>query len=197
MKSKKSKKSQKSPPVDNSMPTIPTGLVGIPRAVKTRQFGLPKRPTPRELRFAEFYIESGKLAESAKRAGYQAMSMAEYALIGGQLRNRLGITSEMLMEVQGLTEQHLFKKIKEGLDANVTKLVTYQGKLCKEPSYPDYSTRAKYAELLKELRFAKKQVTDLGTAIDGITYQIVNYGKIAVERGKIKESCHVPVTDEV
>jgi hypothetical protein len=193
--SKKSKKGQNSSlPVVN--PTIPSDLVGIPKSPKKRQFGLPKRPSKRELQFAELYMQSGNLAESAKQAGYQAMTRAEYALIGGQLRTKLGITSEMVMELHGLTEQTLFMKINEGLNANIVKPISFQGKLCAEPSYPDYSTRAKYAELLKELRFAKKQVTDLGTAIDGITYQIVNYGKIAVGRGKIKEDCHVPVTVE-
>jgi hypothetical protein len=170
----------------NLVPAGPTGLVRVPKhsvAKNNTKDNLSVRWTKRERVFIECYIRTGRVDLAAKEAGYKGKTQAEYMIVGTTLRGKLGLTFEKMREHHGLTEKLLIDKVIEGLNANVVKPVTYQGKLCSEPSYPDYSVRARYVELLKDL-VRPDTTSDTNPTVDGVTYQIVNYGTLELPKAK-------------
>jgi hypothetical protein len=66
-----------------------------------------------------------------------------------------------LMNLEGLTDSMLFKKIQEGENAMVVKPFAHNGVVVSEPTYVDYPTRQKYLELEARIKGLLKEKREI------------------------------------
>ena len=115
-----------------------------------------RRITPRNRRFVQEYVSPDSpghrnATQAARLAGYSPDSAGD---IGAQLL-RSSQVQELIgraMEKAGITSELIFKGLKDGLQAEETKLATKDGKFSDERRIPDWHCRVKYQELAHRLR---------------------------------------------
>jgi len=84
---------------------------------------------------------------SAKALGYPAH-------IGQRMLRERDVRS-LIVQVQeqvGITDQYLAKRLKEGLEARETKVVTHEGQVTDKVDLPDFHAREKYLQMAHKLR---------------------------------------------
>lgn len=111
-----------------------------------------KKLTTLQRKFWAHYVEHQSLAAAAQYAGCKCKSLQSYSTVGRQILNSLEPSFNELLDAMGLDDATLARKTGEGLEATRTHLASYEGKFTDEREVPDYSTRAKYVELLGRLK---------------------------------------------
>ena len=111
-----------------------------------------KNPNVKERRFLKAYLEGKSLAECARYAGSKGKDNHSLTVIGCQMLAKLSLSMEETLTLCGLTDDVLARKIREGLEADRATYASFRGKFLDERRDPDYSARAKYAEMLARLK---------------------------------------------
>lgn len=124
--------------------------------------------TLRERKFIKTYIENGGNATKAYMAIKPGMSEESAAVLGYRMLRKVNITVSEFFDKAGITDIHLSKKLKEGLDA--TKVISVVPIPPKEanPStgdlhdanskdidfvdVPDFNVRVKYLDMAYKLK---------------------------------------------
>ena len=103
------------------------------------------------------YIETGNATEAAMQA-YICKDRKSASVIGAQNLSMLKGNVKDKMEVAGLTDEVLFSKLAEGLDADRVEVAKHQGHIGDEKAYTDYATRSRYLELALKLKGLLKDI---------------------------------------
>lgn len=115
------------------------------------------RLTAKQRKFMEAYIETGNLAESARRAGSKATNTHTQSTAGWEMLRQINMHLNELMAHVGLTDVLLLIKLKEGLEATKVERVSHQGVFIDERVSIDFPTRAKYLELATKVSGMQKE----------------------------------------
>jgi phage terminase small subunit len=119
-----------------------------------------KKLTIKQRKFIRAYIKTGNATQAAKDAGYLCKSDEAYSEMGYRLvRNVESKMCEILVEA-GIDNSTLAKKIEEGLNAMIVKPFAHEGVVISEPAYIDFSTRAKYLEIVAKIKGLLKEKID-------------------------------------
>jgi len=122
-----------------------------------RRKGLPVRKSSRNIKrqgFVQAYTDPnrpstfGKPASASLAAGY-AEGTGDYLLSQPQVQDAV----RAAMERSGLTEDRLFGKLNEGLDATETKFFADKGEVVETREVVDFHTRHKYIETAQKNEF--------------------------------------------
>ncbi len=105
-----------------------------------------------ERKFIEGYIETGIIAEAAKRAGSKGKDSASLYVVGKRVLDRVGLTLQEIQELNGVTDQLLTEKLVEGLTAEKRYYGTWRGDIVEGPLSDDVPTRLKALEIAHRLR---------------------------------------------
>ncbi len=103
------------------------------------------------------YIQTGNATEAAMQA-FDCNSRPSAAKIGSELLRLLEGNIKGKMEVAGLTDEVLFSKLADGLDADRVEVAKHQGHIGDEKAYTDYATRSRYLELALKLKGLLKDI---------------------------------------
>ena len=136
-----------------------------------RRKGLPVRKSSRNITrqgFVQAYTDPnradtfGKPGNAALSAGY-AEGTGDYLLGQPQVQDAV----RAAMERAGLTEDRLFGKLNEGLDATETKFFADKGEVIESREVVDFHTRHKYIETAHKLRgdFPKDEPVQLASLV--------------------------------
>lgn len=112
--------------------------------------------TAKQRKFMAAYIETGNLAESARRAGSKATNTHTQSTAGWEMLKQINIHLNELMAHVGLTDVILLMKLKEGLEAKKIERASFQGVFIDERESIDYATRAKYLDLATKMNGMQK-----------------------------------------
>lgn len=115
------------------------------------------RLTAKQRKFMEAYIETGNLAESARRAGSKATNTHTQSTAGWEMLRQINMQLSELMAHVGLTDVLLLTKLKEGLEAKKVERASHQGVFIDERESIDFATRAKYLELATKVSGMQKE----------------------------------------
>jgi hypothetical protein len=85
----------------------------------------------------------------------QSLAVAGY----GRLK-KLNIEFDQILEIKGLSDNLLAEKLREGLNSTRVGFATYRGKITDTLETPDFSARAKFAELLGKAKGRFKDVQE-------------------------------------
>ena len=107
----------------------------------------PKYKTPREKQFIKNVVKTGQIGKAALMSGYSNISYGSYLI--RQPRIASAILREM--ERQGITDEYLASKLKEGLEATYPKRYSSKGALIQD-NEPDFFTRSLYWEKAAKVR---------------------------------------------
>ncbi len=122
-----------------------------------------KRLTVKERRFIVLYICGGKGidgktvkpgngTQAARGAGYVSKTEEGLRVIASQTIRRLALPIKELMDEAGLDDLYLLSKMREGLNAWVTKTASYEGEITDQVDMIDYETRGHYLETAYKVR---------------------------------------------
>lgn len=103
-------------------------------------------------KFVDAYLETGNISLSAMLAGSQAKDTASLYETGKKWLEKSGLSVKDLQEMNGITDQHLVNKLKDGLDATKKYYGSWQGEIVESEPYDDQPTRLKALELAHRLR---------------------------------------------
>ena len=106
----------------------------------------------KERRFLEAYLKGKSLAECAKYAGSKGKDKDSLKVIGHRMLININLSLNETLDLSGLTDEVIARKLKEGLEAERLYLASYEGKFTDERTAPDVPTRLKATELLGKLR---------------------------------------------
>ena len=106
----------------------------------------------KEQNFLKHYLETSSITEAAKLSGSKAKDNANLYMCGRAILDRLGITYKDMLELNGLTDDFLAKKLNEGANCNKVELASFRGQFISEKSFPDYSTRSKYLDMIHRVK---------------------------------------------
>lgn len=107
--------------------------------------------TLKQAAWLKHYIETGNATEAARKAGYKGTEDS-LRVIGHENLIKLNIPVADLMDRMGLSDAFLMQKLREGLEAVVTKTATDHGEIRDEREYVDYSTRHSYLDTALKLK---------------------------------------------
>lgn len=107
--------------------------------------------TLKQAAWLKHYIETGNATEAARRAGYRGTQQSLSA-IGYENLKKLQLPVAELMDRMGLSDACLMQKLREGLDAVVTRTATDHGAISDEREYVDYPTRHSYLDTALKLK---------------------------------------------
>ncbi len=119
-------------------------------------------PTVKERRFLKAYIEGKSLAECARYAGSKGKDKDSLKVIGHRMLTDINPSMDEILELNGLTNHLIAAKTLEGLEADRVEVATFRGQIGDVQAFPDYSTRAKYLDILAKLKgryIEKKELT--------------------------------------
>lgn len=118
--------------------------------------------TIRQRKALKVYLDGGSNQEIAIAGG------ADPSQDPGKLANRGAVLIRMIrdrvplqemMESAGLSDELIFRKLREGMDATEVKIATDHGSITDERVYADYSTRRGYIDLTAKMKgLLKEQV---------------------------------------
>jgi len=161
---------------------------------------------PREKRFIKYFVETGRVGESALRAGY---SDPKYGT-ALKAQDKIQTAIVQMMEKIGLTDEAVLKSLKAGVKAKTpvryAKLEPGQEEpQVLVPSSPDHLNRPRYIDIYCKLR---KHYAPEGTTQDNRVTMIqinmnsdrvkglLDAGKISRKEAKeLEELQHEPVRD--
>ena len=109
-------------------------------------------PTVKERKFLKAYLEGKPLADCAKYAGSRGKDRGSLKVIGHRMLTKINLSLGEVLDLSGLTDEVIARKIKEGLEADRLYLTSFEGKFTDERTAPDAPTRLKATELLGKLR---------------------------------------------
>jgi len=81
-----------------------------------------KTLSPKKRKFLDRYLETGNFAEAAKYAGSKGKDVNSLSKAGRLIYDSLRLEMPEFLEEMGLSDHHLVKKLKAGLDA--TKVIS-------------------------------------------------------------------------
>jgi len=101
----------------------------------------------REKKFVKNYIKNPKVCEAASKAGYP------HPNYGSVLLAKPKIQQAILMELerQGITDEEVVRKLKEGLDATLPERRSPKG-IVVQDEHPDYYVRSLYLDKIFKIR---------------------------------------------
>ena len=85
-------------------------------------------PTVKERRFLKAYLEGKSLAECAKYAGSKGKDKDSLKVIGHRMLTRINLSLDETLDLSGLSDEVIARKIKEGLEADRLYLASFEGK---------------------------------------------------------------------
>ena len=103
--------------------------------------------TIRQKKFCKYVALTGKVHESALRAGYKQPNQG--SILKRDPRIQTAIQKEM--DKIGLTDKFLATRIKEGCDAEVPEKMSKEGKVLQQ-SYPDFYNRKDYIKMALQVK---------------------------------------------
>ena len=108
--------------------------------------------TIKRRKFLEVYIETGNATEAAFQA-YDCKDRKSAKAVGGELLSKLnkGALKDR-MDQAGLTDELLFRKLHEGLDAEKVEIAKFQGEIMDEKTFIDLPTRKSYLDTTLKLK---------------------------------------------
>jgi phage terminase small subunit len=109
-------------------------------------------PTVKERRFLEAYLKGKSLAECAKYAGSKGKDRNSLKVIGHRMLTKINLSMDEVLDLAGVTDEVVARKLMEGLEADRLYLASYEGKFLDERKAPDVSTRLKAVELIGRIR---------------------------------------------
>jgi hypothetical protein len=121
---------------------MPLSPPDIPKLIGTRKLSLKDR------RFLDYYLQGKPLWQCEKHAGSMSKNRQSLAVAGYGRLKKLNIEFDQLLEIKGLSDNLLAEKLKEGLNSTRFNFATFRGKITDTLETPDFSARAKFAELL-------------------------------------------------
>lgn len=115
--------------------------------------------TIRERRALKAYLNGGTNADVALAYGSKAKNPANIGImLIRRLKDKVVLTD--LLEEAGVTDELIFRKLREGMDATEVKIATDHGIISDERVYTDFSTRKGYIELAAKLKGHLKEKVD-------------------------------------
>ena len=115
----------------------------------------------KEQNFLKHYLATSSISEAAKLAGSKGKDVSSLYQAGRAIIDRLGITYQDILELNGLTEDFLSKKLAEGASCDKVEIATFRGKIVDEKAFPDYSTRSKYIDMIHRVKGAYQDKIEL------------------------------------
>jgi hypothetical protein len=109
-------------------------------------------PTVKERRFLKAYLEGKPLAECAKYAGSRAKDTHSLSQVGYRWLKKVDLSMQEILDLCGLSDEVLARKLQEALEADRLYLASYEGKFLDERKAPDIPTRLKAVELVGRMR---------------------------------------------
>jgi hypothetical protein len=109
-------------------------------------------PTVKERRFLEAYLKGKSLAECAKYAESKGKDRNSLKVIGHRMLTNINLSMDEVLDLAGVTDEVVARKLMEGLEADRLYLASYEGKFLEERKVPDVSTRLKAVELIGRIR---------------------------------------------
>ena len=109
-------------------------------------------PTVKERRFLKAYLEGKSLAECAKYAGSRAKDTHSLSQVGYRWLKKVNLSMQEILDLCGLSDEVLARKLQEALEADRLYLASYEGKFLDERKAPDIPTRLKAVELIGRMR---------------------------------------------
>jgi hypothetical protein len=106
-----------------------------------------RKPTVRQVRFAEGLADGKSARRAAREAGYSESS-ADHATT-----EILPVVERAFGEVirSAIPVERLVERLNEGLDAVEVKVASFEGKITDHKAFADYGERRAYAELIVKL----------------------------------------------
>jgi hypothetical protein len=126
---------------------------------KTRSTKAAKPLDAREQRYKANRIGGMSMRKAALRAGY-SVHMADHA--GDKIEPKVNAELVKAMEAEGITDELLAKRIREGLDAKKTEFGKFKGLIKSTVETIDFSERRQMALSAARIRGVK----NLGTAVE-------------------------------
>ena len=111
-----------------------------------------RNTTVKERRFLEAYLKGKSLAECAKYAGSKGKDTNSLKVIGYRMLTNINLSMDEVLDLAGVTDEVLAKKLQEGLEAERLYLSSFEGKFLDERKAPDVPTRLKAVELIGKIR---------------------------------------------
>ncbi len=106
----------------------------------------------REIRFLAHYLSGVPVDQCSEQSGYAGKNKAVHMQTGLRVLTGLDLTMSEILDLKGLTDDLIAQKTLEGLSADKVEIATFRGHIGDVQAYPDYSTRAKYLEILSRLK---------------------------------------------
>ena len=109
--------------------------------------------TKRQVAFVEALPHSKSVAEAARIAGYsekRAKQAGRESLLSVTVQSMI-VQARIELPNQGVTVDHLCKRIAEGLDAYETKFFAHKGQIRETVDFVDFGERLKYIRLACEI----------------------------------------------
>lgn len=127
--------------------------------------------TEKQKIFVREFCKSGDHIEAARIAGYSEISLRQAA---HENLKKPHVLAEIKarMDDAGITEEFLFEKLHQGLNATVIRVFCHEGNILSSEPFIDYATRHKYLDTALQLRDmypTKKIEGDLNINFDGKT----------------------------
>lgn len=96
-----------------------------------------KKLTERQERFVNEYLVCGNGAEAARRAGYSLISARQRAY-ENVTKPDIQDAIRAKMDKAGIPEKTALKVLCKGLNANLVKVVSFEGKITDTKIFPDF-----------------------------------------------------------
>jgi hypothetical protein len=107
--------------------------------------------TLKQSKWLKVYIETGNATEAAMQA-YDCCSRESAAVLGHENIRKVKGAVTALMDAKGLTDDLLMKKLLEGLDANKTEFLKWDGEFKDSRDCVDFPTRQRYLDTAIKLK---------------------------------------------
>ena len=127
--------------------------------------------TLKESKFLEKYLQGRPLAECAKYAGSNGKDDASLRVIGYNILTGINISMEETLSLNGITEEYLAEKLKEGLNAKKKYFASFRGGIVESKPFDDQPTRMKAVEIAGRMK---------GLFVDKLELTGKNSGDIAL-----------------
>lgn len=108
---------------------------------------MPKELTVRDRKFIRNVVQSGKIGQSAVRAGFHDSNYGSYLMAQPHIMTAL----QKAMDKAGITDGEVANKLKEGLSAAYPEQL-YKDGAVKQPAAPDFHTRKEYLDIALKVR---------------------------------------------
>ena len=108
--------------------------------------------TLKERRFIKAYLEGKPLADCAKYAGSRGKNRDILKVVGHRMLTNINLSMDEILNLCGLTDEVIARKLREGLEAERLYLASFEGEFRDERKAPDVPTRLKAVELICRMR---------------------------------------------